>query len=171
VGHDHRGRRCRRSRATFVMSAPWPSRRTARCWRRHRTTRRSGCGTRPRGRRCRRSSALSLLESYLSLEMVNTTKLIAGCYIPSSTRLMHLLRRNLSTLYLQMWIGSLKTEKTSFGFLLMVSGSHMVIPEDHVILTPTRRSTTRAHVINRLASALLAFFAADRETQRRASFP
>ena len=56
-GTRPRGRRCRRSRATRIRSGPWPSRRTASCWRRHRTTRRSGCGTRPRGRRCRRSRA------------------------------------------------------------------------------------------------------------------
>ena len=41
-------------------SAPWPSRRTASCWRRHRATRRSGSGTPARERRCRRSRAIRI---------------------------------------------------------------------------------------------------------------
>ena len=41
-----------------VGSAPWPSRRTARCWRRLRATRRSSCGTPGRARCGRRSRAI-----------------------------------------------------------------------------------------------------------------
>ncbi|KAK2754609.1 hypothetical protein CKAH01_17406 [Colletotrichum kahawae] len=48
----------RRSRAIRTPSGRWPSRRTARWWRRHRTTTRSGSGTQPPGRPGRRSRAI-----------------------------------------------------------------------------------------------------------------
>lgn len=49
---------CRRSRAIRGRSTPWPSRRTARRWRRGRATRQSSCGTPGRARCCRRSRAI-----------------------------------------------------------------------------------------------------------------
>ena len=51
----------RRSRATRTGSTPWPSRRTASCWRLLRTTTPSGSGTPARGRRGQRSRATRAL--------------------------------------------------------------------------------------------------------------
>jgi WD40 repeat protein len=59
-------RRCGRSRGIAPWSGPWPSRRTASCWRPLRTARSSGFGTQTRDRRCGPSRMGPPCECYLS---------------------------------------------------------------------------------------------------------
>src|SRR5579862_4198960 len=59
---------------------PWPSRRTARRWRRHRATRQSSCGTPGQAPCCRRSMPTVLSTLSLSPTTVHISKLIEEPY-------------------------------------------------------------------------------------------